>query len=270
LAYDTFVSSPGDYPNTGNNTNTATAGGAVDLGGGAAVTMTTTLLDVSWYDTNTTSGIGGPYTIARITISTDGGSTMLVTARNAGGDNPGVMEIAWSNGAPGEVPPTNVPPVANLMGDRTDTFEGRNRHYEAYRPEDPKRNSHADGSKWRIDDWWRTMNPGEWTVTLDGSGSTDDGEIMDWLWELDKDQGAGTDWALLGHGETLDVTLEALRLLGFADYQTYDLRLTVTDNGTPGLTDTDLGSLTLLPEPATLGLMALGGLGLALLRRRRS
>jgi hypothetical protein len=66
------------------------------------------------------------------------------------------------------------------------------------------------------------------------------------------------------------VTLDALRGMGLVDYQTYDLKLTVTDDGTPGLTDTDLGSLTLLPEPATVGLMGLGGLGLALMRRRRS
>ena len=66
------------------------------------------------------------------------------------------------------------------------------------------------------------------------------------------------------------MTLATLRGMGLVDYQTYGLRLTVTDNGTPGLTDTDTGSLTLLPEPATLGLMLLGGLGLALARRRRS
>ena len=66
------------------------------------------------------------------------------------------------------------------------------------------------------------------------------------------------------------MTLDALRGMGLVDYQTYDLKLTVTDDGTPGLTDTDLGSLTLLPEPATVGLMGLGGLGLALMRRRRS
>ena len=91
-------------------------------------------------------------------------------------------------------------------------------------------------------------------LSLDGSGS--EGSIDSYDWVVN-DKTAGT-------GEFLDLTwldLCALEVCGNGDY---DVMLTVTG---PAGEDSDTTTLTVVPEPATLALVA-GGL-LALRRRRR-
>ena len=61
------------------------------------------------------------------------------------------------------------------------------------------------------------------------------------------------------------VEYEDVENFGLAVGGIYDIHLRVTDN--TGMTHTDSSSLRIVPEPATLSLLALGSL--ALLRRRR-
>lgn len=148
-------------------------------------------------------------------------------------------------------PPSNDPPIADADGS-----------YDAYPPGHPSRTTGEVDGKVFVNDWWRLVGEDEWYVTLDGSGSTDsDGTIVSWEWDLDGD--SVTDFT----GETVDVSRSDLGLLGWTDYQTREITLTVTDNG--GLTDDDTTNLTMIPEPATLVLLGCGGVLVAMRTRRR-
>ena len=100
-------------------------------------------------------------------------------------------------------------------------------------------------------------------LILNASGSTDsDGQIISYMWDLDNSGSFETD---AGNQPFFVVDYEDVQGLGLAVGGMYDIHLQVTDN--IGLTDTDSSSLRVIPEPATLSLLALGGL--AMLRRRR-
>jgi len=100
-------------------------------------------------------------------------------------------------------------------------------------------------------------------LVLNASGSTDsDGQIVSYMWDLDDDgvfetDAAGQPFFVVDYGDVQD--------LGLAVDGMYDIHLKVTDS--TGLFDTDSSSVRIVPEPATLTLLTLGGL--ALVRRRK-
>lgn len=100
------------------------------------------------------------------------------------------------------------------------------------------------------------------TLTLDASGSWNPDYITSYSWDLDNDGIYETD----GGGPLCVLSYAYLASLGLDVGGPYDIRLKVTD--VPPLFDTAYSQLTITPEPATLGLLLLGGL--ALLRRKRS
>lgn len=116
------------------------------------------------------------------------------------------------------------------------------------------------------------MGPGNWCnparwITLDGSGSYDPdlGQTITYLWDF----GGGLTKTGVAPTVTVGELLAAgwpLPPIGNGYYG--NISLTVTDNGVPQFSDTDIGQL-FLPEPGTMGLLAAGVLGV-LLRRRRS
>ena len=89
-----------------------------------------------------------------------------------------------------------------------------------------------------------------------------DYRIASYVWDIDDDGVFETD---AGDQPFLMVNYGDLEGLGLAVGGIYDIHLLVTDS--TGMTDTDSSSLRVVPEPATLALLALGGL--AVLRRRR-
>ena len=111
---------------------------------------------------------------------------------------------------------------------------------------------------------------------LDGTGSydLDATEFGDFIseaeWDLDGD--GIYDYSFLNHTATTQLTLmvPAIDLAGFGLGQsvgeTFQVTLRVTDS--LGLSDTDYAMVEVIPEPATLGLLLLGGL--VILRPKRS
>jgi hypothetical protein len=94
-------------------------------------------------------------------------------------------------------------------------------------------------------------------LILDGSLSAAEGTITSWLWDLDGD-GQYDD----GSGQTCAIPFSYWSgVLGWELGEQYMVGLKVQASG--GAVDTDSVSI---PEPATLGILALGGL--AVLRRR--
>ena len=89
-----------------------------------------------------------------------------------------------------------------------------------------------------------------------------DNRIASYLWDLDNDGLFETD---AGNQPFLMVDYEDLEGLGVRAGGIYEIQLRVTD--ITGLIDTDSSSLRVIPEPATLSLLSLGGL--VLLRRRK-
>jgi hypothetical protein len=89
-----------------------------------------------------------------------------------------------------------------------------------------------------------------------------DYRIASYVWDLDDDGVFETD---AGDQPFLMVNYGDLEGLGLTVGGIYDIHLLVTDS--TGMTDTDSSSLRVVPEPATLGMLALGGL--AILRRRK-
>jgi len=105
-----------------------------------------------------------------------------------------------------------------------------------------------------------------WTgapLILNASGSTDPHEqIVSYMWDLDDDGVFETDAV---DQPFFVVDYEDMQNLGLAVGGMHDIHLKVTDS--TGLFDTDSSSLRIVPEPATLSLLTLGGL--ALVRRRK-
>ena len=100
-------------------------------------------------------------------------------------------------------------------------------------------------------------------LTLDGTGSTDpDGDIFSYMWDLDNNGSYETD--VVDHPE-VTVDYADLQALGLTVGGTYDLVLQATD--CEWLADTATTTLTIIPEPGTLSLLAV--LGLPVLRRKR-
>jgi len=104
------------------------------------------------------------------------------------------------------------------------------------------------------------------TLDLDGSGSTDDSGIISYDWDI-----AGV---LSASGATdSSITWQDLVDAGLSAGGAIDL--TVTDDGTPGLTGTDGTTFTVgaapsvIPKPASFLIWAIGFMGLACYARRR-
>jgi hypothetical protein len=116
-------------------------------------------------------------------------------------------------------------------------------------------------------------------VDLHGSGTDDHPPLASWKWEIDLDRTGGTNWQeiLVGSGDpplTQLLTIQQLMAVGLPaltwdpdhEVNTFDVKFTVTD--TAGHSVSDAGRLY-VPEPGTMALLALGGLGV-LLRRRKN
>ncbi len=82
LAFDTYVVAT-SYPGSGADNATQIAGGALNLGGSASVTMDSSLLDVTWFDTETSYPNGQ---IARVTYSADAAGSLDLLVYNAAQD----------------------------------------------------------------------------------------------------------------------------------------------------------------------------------------
>jgi hypothetical protein len=83
-------------------------------------------------------------------------------------------------------------------------------------------------------------------LTLDASGSTDDGnDIVSYMWDLDGDGSFETD---AGDQELFDVDYAYLQSLGLLVDNTYNIFLKVADRG--GQWDTNRTVLMILPKPA--------------------
>jgi hypothetical protein len=102
-----------------------------------------------------------------------------------------------------------------------------------------------------------TIGEGE-SKTLDGSASI--GTISTWTWDIFK----GGVWVPFGTGETLGITFAGLGL----PEGDYLVQLT-TNSAFTSDTDTMTLHVDAVPEPATMALLALGGIT-ALVRRRRT
>jgi hypothetical protein len=101
-------------------------------------------------------------------------------------------------------------------------------------------------------------------LILNASDSTDaDDDIVSYLWDLNDDGVFETD---AGGNMFFVVSFDDVVSLGLSAGDIYDINLKVTDAA--GLFDTDYSRLKIIPEPATLTLLTLGGL--AILRRRRN
>ncbi|MFP2995820.1 Ig-like domain-containing protein, partial [Spongiivirga sp. MCCC 1A20706] len=88
------------------------------------------------------------------------------------------------------------------------------------------------------------VSSGALNFTLNGTGSSDDGTIVSYLWEL---VGAGSVTITNPNSATTTVT-------GFTPGESYTFQLTVTDDGSPALSDTDTVTVTIenLPNNAPL------------------
>ncbi len=107
-----------------------------------------------------------------------------------------------------------------------------------------------------------SVGPGG-SVNFDGTGSydRDGGSIGSWLWDLDND-GQYDD----GSGSILNRSYDYLvNTLHLEPGQQYTVGIKVLDNENEWATD--ISTLTIIPEPATMALLGLGGL---LLCRKRS
>ncbi len=82
LAFDTYVVAT-SYPGSGADGVTNIAGGAVNLGGQSSATMDTSLLDVTWFDTESVYPEGQ---IARVTYSNDAAGSLDLLVYDAAQD----------------------------------------------------------------------------------------------------------------------------------------------------------------------------------------
>jgi len=82
LAFDTYVVAT-SYPGSGTDNATQIAGGAINLGGSPSVTMDTSLLDVTWFDTESVYPNGQ---IARVTYTLDAAGSLDLLVYDANQD----------------------------------------------------------------------------------------------------------------------------------------------------------------------------------------
>jgi hypothetical protein len=101
-------------------------------------------------------------------------------------------------------------------------------------------------------------------LILSATGSTPgDWPLASYMWDLDDDGIFETD---AGNQQFLIVDYNVIESLGLAVGGVYDIHLKVTD--TMGVSDTDSSVLRIVPEPATMSLLALGGIGLIHRKRK--
>jgi len=101
LAFDTFGSSPGSFPQAGDLVPSDNL--ASDFPGhGASASCSATLIDLTWYDTEASGA--GTFTTMRMTVSTAAAGTFLIKVSDL--DNPGfvVFEGAIADGVVSIIP----------------------------------------------------------------------------------------------------------------------------------------------------------------------
>ena len=112
LAFDTFVTAPGSYPNTASGDTPSIAGEAANLGSSSSgAQFTDTLVDVAWFDTINDGA--GQFVVARVTVSDSASGTMQIGGYQLGDSTMTSFPSTIENGV---VTVTPEPTTMGLIG----------------------------------------------------------------------------------------------------------------------------------------------------------